>query len=287
MIPKVDYHMHTTRCGHATGDMRQYVLRAIEVGLTEIGFSEHLPLVTGPAPGYTMAEDEVDGYVQEVRDLQEEFPDLTIRLGIEADFVPGFEEHTRAWIERYPFDYVCGSVHFIQGWGFDAPQEQAGWQERNVDDVYRQFCELLRGSARANLFQIIGHCDLVKKYGHRPRQRMLDEWGATASAFQQAGVAVEINTSGLRKPVQEIYPSEDVLQMLYDHDVPIVFGSDAHAPDEVGQDLDLAYALARRVGYTEALRFADGKRLDSYPIPDVVDGREGAEVSTKHIRKSV
>ncbi len=258
MNPWVDYHMHTPLCGHASGEPREYAQRAIEVGIREIGFSDHAPFVRGLLPGITMTDGELPQYHDMIRSVQKEFSGrLTIKFGIEADFIPGYEEKTRKVLERYPFDYVYGSVHFIDGWGFDNPDERDVWSQANVDEVYRAYYRLLRASAETDLFDIIAHVDLVKKFGHRPSADLGADLKETARVFKKHGLAIEINTAGLRKDVKEIYPSLDILKVYVAEGVPVTFGSDAHVPFDVGADFDKARDLALAAGCKEYVLFKD------------------------------
>ncbi len=249
MLPKVDYHMHTPLCGHAVGQPDEYVAQARRVGLDEVGFSDHAPLVAYHDPKYSMYPSQLPLYHAMVEEAQKRNPDFTIKLGIEADYIPGFEEKTRAILDAFPYDFVLGSIHFIDNWAFDDPDEHVKWKEKNIDRVYRDYYDLLRRSARSRLFDIIGHCDLVKKFGHRPAADMTPEIEETARAFKEADVTVEVNTSGLRKPVKEIYPSLDCLKIYRAAGVPITFSSDSHDPADVGRDYDKAADLAREAGY--------------------------------------
>lgn len=259
MLPKVDYHMHTPLCGHATGEPEQYVRRALEVGLSEVGFSDHAPLVAYEDPRYTMSFRELPQYHQMMKAVREKFPDFTIKIGIEADYVPGFEEKTREILDAYPYDFVIGSIHFINSWAFDDPDEKIRWKDKNVDQVYRDYYDLLRRSAQSRLFDIMGHVDLVKKFGHRASADLTPEVEKTAEVFKACGVTVEINTSGLRKPVNEIYPSLEVLKIYHKHQVPITFSSDSHDPMDVGRDYDKARDLALAAGYTQYNVFRNRK----------------------------
>jgi histidinol-phosphatase (PHP family) len=263
----IDYHVHTKLCGHATGEMIDYVKEAIKAELDEIGFSDHLPMKGGREDNLTMALDELTDYVGEVMSLRKSFPEIQIKLGIEADYVPGNESYIKEILERYPFDYVIGSVHYIGTWAFDHPGKLKEWDKKEVDLVYKEYFELLRKSARTSVFDIIGHCDLVKKFGHRPDTGLSNELNDTAQVFKEYKVAVEVNTSGLRKPVNEIYPSYEILKLYREYEIPIVFGSDAHTPDDVGRDYDRAVSLARQAGYEEFVTFENRvmkhQRLDS------------------------
>ena len=260
MEPICDYHMHTPLCGHAAGSPCEYAQRALEIGLQEIGFSDHAPFVVKPLPGITMETEELPVYHRMIEDVRKKFEGrLTIRVGIEADFIPGYEEKTRAIVDAYPYDYVIGSVHFIKDWGFDNPEERQQWNEHDINTVYRDYFELLRASARTGFYNIIAHPDLVKKFGNRATADMTAEIEKTAQVFKKSGVAIEINTSGRRKTVGEMYPALKDLAIYCRAGVPLTFGSDAHKPEEVGRDFDKAVDLAKKAGYKEYVMFKKRK----------------------------
>jgi histidinol-phosphatase (PHP family) len=253
----VDYHIHTVRCGHASGEVAEYVRRAQELSLAEIGFADHLPLVIGMKdPTLAMRHEELDDYIAEIEALKTQFPGIIIKTGIEADYFPGYEQATRDLLSRYPFDYVIGSVHFIEGWGFDDSRYIDGYKTRDIFDIYKAYYELLEAAARTGLFDIIGHIDLVKKYGFVPEQDVTTLVGKALGAIHDAGMCVEINTAGLRKPVGEIYPGSEILKRCFENGIPITFGSDAHAPGEVGMAFERACAVAGQAGYDMFATFA-------------------------------
>jgi len=192
MNPQCDYHMHTPLCGHAVGQPDEYARKAVELGLKEIGFSDHAPMVKfADMPGVAMKFEELPLYHRMIEEVREKYKDrIVIRIGIEADFIPGCEDKTRAILDAYPYDYVIGSVHFIGDWAFDHPDKRAEWDNRDIDEVYRQYYRLLRESARAGMFNTIAHADLVKKFGHRAKTDMIDELRKNAEVFQECGVAV-------------------------------------------------------------------------------------------------
>jgi histidinol-phosphatase (PHP family) len=265
----IDYHMHTSRCGHADGDMADYVRKAISCELDEMGFSDHLPLRgdRGKELGLAMALAELPDYVNEVLELRKSFPEIRIKLGIEADYTPDTVSYTGDLLKKHNFDYVIGSVHYIGEWAFDHPGERNKWDSKDVDLVYKEYFGLLRKSASTLLFDIIGHCDLVKKFGDRPENELSEDLENTAKVFKECGVAVEINTSGLRKPVNEIYPSVEILKVYKKYDIPIVFGSDAHTPDDVGKNLDKAMLLAGEAGYREFVTF-ENRNMQNHKLDD-------------------
>lgn len=266
MDTRHDYHMHTKRCGHATGEVAEYIAEARRKGLQEIGFSDHLPFVTHRDPKYTMDISELAAYQRDIEEARHRTRDLEIKVGIEADYMEGKSEEIRKLVASYPYDFVIGSVHFIRKWAFDDPREKDRWERENVEEVYRRYYELLRQSAETGIYDIMGHVDLVKKFGHRSREDLSDFIDSTARTFKERGVAIEINTSGLRKPVKEIYPSLEVLKIYKRRGVPIVFGSDAHAPQDVGADFDQARALAVEAGYSEYLVFKKRKVERKVPL---------------------
>lgn len=260
MLPISDYHMHTPLCGHAIGQPKAYAEQALKVGLKEIGFSDHMPFPHKVDPRVTMNESQLPLYYKMVEDVMAQFNGrLTIKMALEADFIPGYEEKIKAMLSTYPFDYVIGSVHFIHDWGFDNPDERVTWDQQDVNRVYRDYYDILRQSAKTGLYDIMGHVDLVKKFGHRATDDMSDEIRKTAETFKNTGVAVEINTAGLRKPVGEMYPSLEALEIYAQAGVPLTFGSDAHDPLHVGHDFQEAVELAKAAGYKEYILFKKRK----------------------------
>lgn len=245
--------------------METYVERAISAGLTELGFSDHLFMYWLPPdrrdPELAMAEWEHDFYIEDVERCRTRYAsDISIRLSTEADFIPGHERQLEAILRRYDWDYVIGSVHFIDDWGFDDSRHVSGFVSRNIDELYRQYFELVGASAATGLFDTIGHADLIKKFGHRPYSDQCENYTRLASRLAAAGVCVEVNTSGLRKPVGEIYPHPDLLRAFCDAGVPITLGSDAHAPNEVTADFSAATQLIQSVGYAAYVRYTRRER---------------------------
>ncbi len=268
LSPLVDYHVHTARCGHAVGAMERYVESAIEAGLSELGFSDHLYLYWLPADGrdpeLAMAEWELDYYVEDVHRCRGRYAsDITIRLATEADYVPGHERQLEAILGRYDWDYVIGSVHFVDGWGLDDSRYLAGYDAWDVDALYARYFDLMGGAAETGLFETMGHADLVKKFGHRPRGSLAKAYSRLAGRFRAAGVCVEVNTSGLRKPCAEVYPHPDLLRACQRAGVPTTFASDAHAPEDVAADLAAAAGLMRAAGYDSFLQFAGRQKVEA------------------------
>lgn len=252
-----DYHTHTARCGHAVGTPEQYVVAARAAGLLGIGIADHVPLLPEHDPELSMEACELADYVGEVLALKTAYPGYVL-LGIEADFRSHTVDDLGPLLQSQPFDYVIGSVHHLGDWGFDDPRQMEGYAGRDIDDMWVQYFQLVGDAAESGLFTILGHLDLVKKFGHRPTRVLAAELERLVSRIARAGVVVEINTAGLHKPVREAYPTVDILRRLHESGVSVTFGSDAHRPEEVGRDFTHAVGLAREAGYSEFAALAAG-----------------------------
>src|ERR1035437_7169844 len=251
---QTDYHVHTARCGHAGGAARDYVLAALSRGLSEIAFTDHVPLYflpgEDPDPGLAMTRAELPGYVEEVSALREEFAGrIDVLLGLEADYAEGHEAALEEILRAHDWDVVLGSVHWVAGRWIDAPG--SGRRHEIEGSVLLSRAK----AAAAGLFDVITHFDLPKKFGPRMPPEAPDAEAAAVDAARAAGVAIEVSSAGLRKTVGEEYPAPPLLMSLVAAGVPIVFSSDAHAPAEVAWGRDRIEAAARAAGAREHLSF--------------------------------
>lgn len=252
----IDCHIHTQRCGHAEGTVEEYVAEAVSKGLWGIAITEHLALPEDmdPERHLSMPPSEVNAYLDEVQAARERVDDLRVVTGVEADYLIGRENEIAAAIARartgaHGATVVLGSVHFIDRWAFDNPHEVEEWERRDVDDAWRDYFALWMEAVSSELFDVMAHVDLVKKFGHFPTFDAREIYEAAATAAASAGVVIEVSTAGLRKPVGELYPGPDLLSAFRLAGVPATVGSDAHAPAEVGYALDTAYDALRLAGY--------------------------------------
>ncbi|MDX8401796.1 MAG: histidinol-phosphatase HisJ family protein, partial [Mariprofundaceae bacterium] len=199
--PVPDYHMHTPRCNHAIGSVRDYAEAALAAGLDEIGMSDHSPMPDGFDAAWRMAAGELPDYRAEVETARQAFNGrLIVRMGLEADFHPGTEDAVRAMIDGHDWDYVIGSVHYIGDWGFDNPDSIDEWARRDIETAWCDYFELVAASAECEMFDIIGHPDLVKKFGHRPSSPSPRVDAAIEHMLQTVrrhGLCLEISSAGL------------------------------------------------------------------------------------------
>lgn len=267
-----DYHVHLRPDGgqHRFEDhlvpanAERYRDVATERGIAELGVSEHIhrfhaALDVWDHPFWCQsAADDIDEYVEFVRE------ETDLRLGIEADFVAGREDKMANLLDGKPWDYVIGSVHFLRGRAVDMTGAFDIWgRGESPDKVWKRYFETLAESARTGMYDIIAHPDLVKVWGAKhacPEADPRKYYEPAVEAFAESGVAVEVSTAGLRKPVAEIYPSRAYLEMIVEAGCPIALSSDAHVPEDIGHGYDQALELLDEVGVTELCVFEGRER---------------------------
>lgn len=253
---RIDIHNHTTRCNHAEGTIDEFIERAIELEIDVYGFSEHAPMDFDQK--YRLAFEEMEAYTQEVLEAKERYKnDIRILLGYEVDYLPGYMDER---VLNAKVDYLIGSVHFIDKWGFDNPEFIGGYKDRNIDEIWKAYFEATEMMAKTGKFDIVGHLDLIKVFKFMPSidTRLLAK--DALKAIKASNMVLELNAAGLRKPVGEIYPSRALLEEAYELDIPITFASDAHSVEQVGFGYEEMIILAKEVGYTKAMTFEQRDR---------------------------
>jgi histidinol-phosphatase (PHP family) len=208
-----------------------------------------------------MLQADFDAYLAKVEQARRDHPNLTIKIALEMDYLPGQEDWIRKLIARHPWDYIIGAVHYVSdSWDLDNPKRISEWKSRDPFEVWTAYFERLTMAAESGFFDIIAHADLCKKFCFYPKEDCTPLFKRLLEATKRHGLAMELNTAGLRKDCKEIYPSPQIVKLAAEVGVPITFASDAHAPDEVGANFAEAIALARSAGYTEYCRFTKRKR---------------------------
>ena len=224
-----------------------YLEVARERGLKQMGITEH------------------DRYLDDVdlaafQEAREEFQDVGLRLGIEIDFLPGNEEEMDRVASALPYDYVIGSVHRVDGEEVDRQTDMRIYERYETYELYEAYYANVRKAALSGRFEVLGHPDLIKIFRRFPERNITPILEETADAIAESGIVVDVNAAGLRKPVGEIYPSRQFLEMFHRRGVPIILSSDAHAPQEVAAGYDKSLKLVHDVGYREVATFKDRER---------------------------
>jgi histidinol-phosphatase (PHP family) len=264
----IDLHLHTSRCGHATGTVDDYVDAAKKAGLATICFTDHMPLPAGWPQHYSMAPAELGDYLRDVRDAAARShgnggPEVL--CGIEADWLPLCRAYTHDTLASLDLDMVLGSVHFLDDWAFDDPDLVDRYASVEIDALWERYFAEFAAAARSGLFDVMAHPDLVKKFGSRPTADPSALYEMAAEAMADGGCAVEVNTAGLRKPAAEIYPSLALLAACRRRGIAATVGSDAHDPREVGADGASARTLLQEAGYRSAVVFRH-RRAEEVPL---------------------
>lgn len=250
MIGMVDYHMHSI-LSDGQNSYEEMVRMAIDKGLDEIGFTDHVCL--RPVTWAIRLED-IPVMTSQIIGLKEKYKDqIRIRYGIEMDYLPGKEAELNEIIERIPVDYVIGSIHFIGDWNFDTDQSLYGkWTN---DRLYEKYFKLVQQAAQSGLFDILGHIDIIKKFRVYPESNQDLLFEDTIKIIKENNLVVELNTGGMDRPCAEFTPGHKILEMCYKHHVPVTLSSDAHSDIQIARYFESATELLAQVGYTEIVGF--------------------------------
>ena len=259
-----DYHTHTPLCRHAEGNPIDYAKKARELGLDEIGFSDHSPMDVDGFDDWRMLKSEFPAYLESIQEARENISNIPIKLGLEIDYF----EDGHDWIERLSqmadYDYLIGSVHYIApGFDIDNPKWIGRWSGiAEVEDIWEEYWKIYTKCVRSGFFDIMAHPDLPKKFGHKPSGSLKRFYEPVIEAAVEANVCIEINTAGWRKDCNEQYPDREFLEMMLEADIPLSINSDAHKPSEVGTNFEQAAKLAADIGFSKTVRFNKRKRTE-------------------------
>ncbi len=246
----IDYHIHPYSHGEINlteKKLKEFVNKARKKGLIEIGFSDHDQFL-----------DQIDWNL--LKNCQKN-SSLPVKLGLEIDYRPGREEVIKGILNKYELDYCIGSVHFIDQWNFDHPDYIQEYKKGDIDKLYEKYFSLVNQAVSSNLFDIIGHFDLIKIFNFYPDTYDLEKLvKPVLKEIKKRDLVVEINTNGLNKPVQEIYPSLEIIKMMKKLNILITTGSDAHSEDRVGENIFKILQMLRKTGYKEITSFNKRKK---------------------------
>jgi histidinol-phosphatase (PHP family) len=264
-----DLHIHTPYCQHAKGTMDETVLKAIDMGLPEIGFTGHMPYPPGfvePAPDCVIPENLYPDYLKEVEALQSRYGSrIRINLAVEIDYFDRYAAWTGEQVRKQPYDYIIGSMHIVDGVALDyeenvlkADLDKLG----GVDGLWERYYQTMEKLIRSELCQIVGHFDLPKKFSiTQTRKDFTDYIVYLLELIRENNLVVEINTGGKdRSFPKEFYPSNTILELARDKHVDITLGSDAHAPEDVGRYFVEATELLRSLGWKTVAVFRNREK---------------------------
>lgn len=256
----VSYHVHTLWSDGADSS-RMMANAAREAGLLEVGVSDHFTMHPHEVIPWSMQLDQLKDYVEEITAIAGEVG-IPVRLGLEADFFPQTVHSLAALINKHPFDYIIGSIHFAEDFPIDESSKL--WEkldEHSRNQVWRTYWGLTRQMAESGCFDICGHLDLPKKFGFEATASMGDEIQLALDSIAKAGMAVEINTAGWSKPVGEAYPSPSLLRECKSRDIPILISADAHNSRRIAWEYPRAVNLALEAGYEGTVRYQGRERF--------------------------
>jgi histidinol-phosphatase (PHP family) len=266
-----DYHLHlrpddldaSADESFTQENFERYRAAASERGIAELGVSEHVyrfeqALDVWRHPFWvSFATDDLDAYCAFVRERTD------LRLGIEADFVPGAEDRTANLLQAREFDYVVGSVHFIREGAVDMDDYSVWDSGRSVEQIWQRYFQTIGEAARSGLFDVLAHPDLVKVWGNGrplPEGDLRRYYELAIDGIADSGIAVEVSTAGLRKRVGELYPAPAFLEMCLEAGAPVALSSDAHRAQDIGADYDRALQLLGELGVGELCVFERRQR---------------------------
>lgn len=263
---KFDLHTHHERCGHAEGKIEAYIESAIDKGLGVIGISDHSPYFgetdDHPQPGIAMAKSEFPNYVNEVLQLKAKYAGrIEVLLGVESDFFGKHADTYSRVYEEYPFDYLIGSVHQVDGVSIFNKNRWKKLTDAQQRAVKERYYEEIGYSAKSGMFDILGHIDAMKGYYPAFSAIQTEAVDKTLKLIGECDIAIEINTSGKTKTVGGWYPADDMLERAHYYGVKVTFGSDAHVPERVADDWELVRSRLREIGYREWCFFRRRERV--------------------------
>jgi len=251
MIYRTDYHMHSSY-SDGRSDPEDYIAPAMAAGLSEIGFSEHLTLFKD-LEDWNMNPVNISPYLINIENLRKNTNNIKIKLGLEVDFFAGKEKEIRDYLSPLPLDYIIGSVHYLGEKTVDVGPEF--YEGKSIDKLFESYFESVCEAVASEIFDIIGHCDLIRIYGYKPSFDQEPLYRKLAKTMKKHNVAFEVNTNGRNRPLADFYPDRRFLHVFREENVPVCVNSDAHMPSRVGQYFDEAYELLRYIGFTEMAIF--------------------------------
>lgn len=260
----LDYHVHTRYCRHASGEVKEYVIEGINKGLKEIGISDHYPMSHLPQLSYndySMDLQEFPSYKREVNQLKKIFNSkIDVKLGAEVDYLKAEESTLRKNLASEDVDYLMGVIHLLDNWIIDDPRNTHKYLEYDLNAFYNKYFDEIQNLIRSGLFDIVGHIDVIKKFNHIPEEGIERYIMPCLESIADKELCLEVNTSGIDRPVKDTYPGKKFFKIMFDMGIQITLGSDAHQPSEVGRHFEVILKLLKNVGYSGLISFKNREK---------------------------
>lgn len=270
---KINYHLHTAysgdliKMGRLGETPEKYAVMAEKLGFGEICFTDHLVVGyprTMPAYSHSMEIKKIGSYIRDIALVAKKRPQLKIRAGVEIDWLPEKIEELKKVLRQHPFDCVLGSVHSIDGVLVEHEKNKhTFWGGLSDAEIYERnvaYYKAVQEMAKSRVCDVVAHLDLIKRDGYLPKGRsVLPLIEETVRIIAENGICVEVNTSGLKKPIREMHPSLEALKLCRKMGIPVTIGTDAHKAEQIDFGLDECMKLVKEAGYLELAVFERGK----------------------------
>ena len=276
---KIDYHMHFEYGSYDLEWVQGFFESAKKNGVGEIGISEHshgfiefkdlyyeeLILDDSVVGSYQAKWLEKNKFKYSLKDYFKFMQMLkekgyAVKIGIEICNFKN-QEKVKAIIKDYEFDYIIGSVHFLNGWGYDFADIKQVWNDFSLQDIYKWYAEEITNLAQSGLYDVLGHPFNIRLFKNIPEFDVKPILEQVATVLKEANMVIDINTGTLyRYPIEEISPYPDFLQVAKKYDLPIITSSDAHKPEDCGRYIDEAIDYAKTFGYDSSIIFTNRQR---------------------------
>ncbi len=266
----IDYHNHTKLCKPAEGEVYQYIEKAIELGISEIAFTDHIPLPNSFDIAHRMHQNEMNVYLELINKARQTYSEIKILFGIEVDYYEGFENYIDKFLMGYDFDMAIMSVHFVKGWPAGNWVFNYDFPDKSLAEIYKEYLYAVIKGIETGLFDVVGHIDLVKKPGLSLIDLAPDIVQDVLVKIKKAKMVLEINTSGYRRKVAEPYPGLDWIDSISKMKIPICTGSDSHSPSQVGLGFDEIYNFIYNKGIKDIAYF-DKRKISFKPLAKLIE----------------
>ena len=271
----IDYHVHTRLCNHASGDMDAYIRKAIEIGIREICFLDHLTFPVKDR-AQSMNPGEVPLYFQAVQFFKHRYQGkIDVKAGLEIDFHPEYTDVIRKIVQTFSFDVIGASLHSPSGQDVVSRSSAWGHGQLDTDEIYGTYLEQMDKMLDCDYFDVLCHFDLFKKFGRVPSRSVDGQLSALLSKIKEKDLTVEVNSSGYDHVAAEAYPSPDIIRDCYELGIPLTLGSDAHSPEGIGRHFNRVLPILLLSGHRQLAVFTKRRRSSVQIDPSNLQQEKG------------